>query len=214
VVEVFFVRGQKPIIGMQGMRLPLVIRGIPFTDTRVGWEQMHASGMLHFGTCPALEVDGKSINQTHAAAAYVGKLTGMYPSDPWLAAKVDEAFAGLTDATELVTGTMSIRDPNQKIRTRQQLVSQEGRLTQMLWGIENILLQNGGNGLTAGQAVTVADFALWRAVGWLTSGVIDGIPTDYIANVFPNLWKLHCKIDSMKEVQDYKQRYPRHYRRR
>lgn len=196
------------------IRLPLFIRGIPFQDSRCGWEEMHASGMLHFGTCPALEVDGRSINQTHAAAAYVGRLTGMYPADPWLAAKVDEAFAGLTDATELVTGTMGIRDPGQKIRARQQLVSQDGRLTQMLSGLEIILRQNGSNGLVAGQTVTVADFALWRAVGWLSCGVIDGIPTDYIAQVFPNLWKLHCKIDTMPEVDNYKQRHPRHYRRR
>lgn len=170
--------------------------------------------MLHFGTCPALEVDGRSINQTHAAAAFIGKLTGMYPDDPWLAAKVDETFAGLTDATELVTGTMGIRDPNQKFQARQQLVSNNGRLTMLLGGIESILIQNGCNGLVAGNTVSVADFALWRAVGWLSSGIIDGIPQDYISRVFPNLWALHCKIDAMPEVQAYKQHNPKHYGRR
>mmetsp|Transcript_100606 Transcript_100606/g.189739 ORF Transcript_100606/g.189739 Transcript_100606/m.189739 type:complete len:246 (-) Transcript_100606:87-824(-) len=196
------------------MRIPLFMRGIPFEDSRCGWEQMHASGMLHFGTCPALEVDGRSINQTHAAAAYVGKLTGMYPSDPWLAAKVDEVFAGLTDATELVTGTMGIRDPNRKIQVRQQLTAPDGRLTMFLTGIEGVLMQNGANGFVAGDTVTVADFALWRAVGWLSSGIIDGISPDYISVMFPTLWKLHCMIDTMPEVQSYKQRHPHHYRRR
>lgn len=192
------------------MRIPLTMKGIPFQDVRCGWEQMHESGMLHFGMCPALEVDGLSINQTHAAASFVGKLTGTYPSDPWLAAKVDETFAGLADATDLCTGTMTIRDPSEKLQTRQHLISQEGRLTQMLSGLETILLQNGGNGLVAGRSVTVADFAVWRFVGWLSSGVLDGIPKDYVAR-FPSLWKVHCTVEAMPEVQSYKRQHRRHY---
>merc|ERR1712228_644004 len=112
--------------------------GVPFEDKRVDYKQLYGSGMLTFGTFPALEVNGKPIAQTHAMAAFCGKLAGFYPEDAWLAAKVDEVFAGLTDVTDLITGTMSIRDPRQKLNTRQQLVSGEGRATMLLSGLESV----------------------------------------------------------------------------
>jgi len=196
------------------VRLSCFMTGLPLEDKRVGYDELYGSGMLTFGTFPALEVNGRSIAQTHAMAAFVGKLNGHYPSDPWLAAKVDEIFAGLTDATDLITGTMSIRNPQQKIQTRQQMCQKDGRLTMLLSGVENILAQNGSNGFTAGNSLTIADLALWRAVNWMSCGTLDGIPTDYISHCFPSLWKLHCQVEAMPTVQDWKQRNPHHYRRR
>lgn len=195
------------------VRLCLFMGGVPFEDKRVGYDELYGSGMLTFGTFPSLEVNGKPIAQTHAMAAFSGRLTGMYPNDPWLAAKVDEIFGGLTDATDLVTGTMGIRDSNQKIQARQQMCQRDGRLTMLLSGIESVLAQNGGNGLSAGESITVADLALWRAVNWLSCGTLDGIRTDYIQRHFPNLWSVHCNIDNQPQVQEWKQRNPRHYRK-
>lgn len=196
------------------VRLSLFMGGVPFEDKRVGYDELYGSGMLTFGTFPALEVNGRPIAQTHAMAAFAGKLSGFYPEDPWLQAKVDEVFGGLTDATDLVTGTMQIRDPNKKIQTRQQMCQQDGRLTMLLSGLESLLMQNGGNGLFAGDKVTVADLAVWRAVDWLSCGVLDGIPRDYISRAFPHLANLYQKIDSLQGVQDWKRRNPHHYKKR
>lgn len=196
------------------VRLALFMGNVPFEDKRVGYDELYGSGMLTFGTFPALEVNGRPIAQTHAMAAYVGKLTGYYPDDPWLQAKVDEVFGGLTDATDLVTGTMGIRNPNQKIQTRQSYCQQDGRLTMLLSGLEGLLVQNGGNGLFAGDQVTVADLAVWRAVDWLSCGVLDGIPRNYISSAFPNMWTLYQKIDGLPKVLEWKQKNPHHYRRR
>merc|ERR1719236_189364 len=109
------------------VRLCLFMGDIPFEDKRVGYDELYGSGMLTFGTFPALEVNGRPIAQTHAMAAYCGKLTGFYPQDLWLQAKVDEAFAGLTDATDLITSTMGIRDPQQKLSTRQKMAQSDSR---------------------------------------------------------------------------------------
>merc|ERR1711924_569379 len=49
---------------------------------------------LTFGQTPVMEVDGKILSQTAAMAGYAARLAGMMPSDPWLAAKVDEAIHG------------------------------------------------------------------------------------------------------------------------
>ena len=97
----------------------------------MSYEKMYASGALTFGTFPSLVVGGKGvINQTQAIASYVGKLTGYYPTDPFLQAKADEAIDALTDVSELVTATMQERDPKRKIAWRQHLISAEGRLPQ------------------------------------------------------------------------------------
>lgn len=91
-------------------RVALFMAGVHFEDARMGYEGMYASGALTFGTFPALVVGGKGvINQTQAIARYVGQLTGLYPADPFLAAKADEALDALTDISDLITATMQVR---------------------------------------------------------------------------------------------------------
>ena len=181
----------------------------------MSYDEMYSSGALTFGTFPALVVEGKGVlNQTQAIARYVGSLTGLYPSDPFLAAKADEAIDGLTDVSELVTATMQERDPARKIRWRQALIAADGRMTMLLHGIESLLKQNAAHAPTcvAGASLSVADLALWRAVGWLSSGVIDGIPPTYIASAFPRLWALHQAVDALPKVAEWKKAHPRNYR--
>merc|ERR1712070_971942 len=106
-----------------------------------------------------------------------------------------------------------IRDPQQKIQARRQMIQKDGRATMLLSGVESVLTQNGGNGLVAGDKVTVADLALWRAVNWMSCGTLDGIRTDYIQRHFPNLWNVHRQVEALPQVQDWKRRNPRHYRK-
>ena len=81
-------------------RVACHITDIPLEDARMGYDGMYASGALTFGTFPALVVEGKGvINQTQAIARFVGQLAGLYPADPFLAAKADEAIDALTDVS-------------------------------------------------------------------------------------------------------------------
>ena len=198
-------------------RVALFMAGIPFDDARMDYNGMYSSGALTFGTFPALVVGGKGVlNQTQAIARYVGHLTNMYPSDPFLAAKCDEAIDCLTDISDLVTDTMQERDPKRKIAWRQALVAPDGRMTMLLNGLETLLRQNGAQPVpfVAGNSLTVADLAIWRAVGWISSGVIDGIPTIYVKTQFPNLWQLHCMVDQLPKLAEWKAKNPHHYARR
>uniref|UniRef100_A0A7S4R6U5 GST N-terminal domain-containing protein n=1 Tax=Alexandrium monilatum TaxID=311494 RepID=A0A7S4R6U5_9DINO len=197
------------------VRLALYLGDVPFEDARMSYEEMYGSGALHFGTFPALVVGGKGVlNQTQAIAAYAGKLTGFYPKDPFLQAKADEAIDGLTDISDLVTDTMQERDPQRKIQWRQHLISSKGRMFMLLSGLEALCVQNGSNGHIAGDGWTVSDFAVWRAVGWLSSGVIDGIPPTYMQNTFPGLWQVHKAVDMLPKVGQWKAAHPHHYRGR
>ena len=198
-------------------RVALFMAGIPFDDARMDYNGMYSSGALTFGTFPALVVGGKGVlNQTQAIARYVGHLTNMYPSDPFLAAKCDEAIDCLTDISDLVTDTMQERDPKRKIAWRQALVAPDGRMTMLLNGLETLLRQNGAQPVpfVAGSSLTVADLAIWRAIGWISSGVIDGIPTIYVKTQFPNLWQLHCMVDQLPKLAEWKAKNPHHYARR
>ena len=87
-------------------------------------------------------------------------------------------------------------------------------MTMLINGIEQILKQGGASPvpLVSGESLTVADLALWRAVGWLSSGVIDGIPPSYIASAFPRLWALHVAVDALPKVVEWKRAHPRHYK--
>ena len=108
------------------------------------------------------------------------------------------------------------RDPQRKIRWRQALIAPDGRVAMFLRGLEAVLKQNNASPVpyVAGTSLSVADLALWRAVGWLSSGVLDGVPPRYIADTYPHLWALHTAVDQEPKVVEWKARTPHHYARR
>ena len=59
------------------------------------WE--HRKAHTPFGALPVLEVDGQKLAQSNAINRYVGKITDLYPSDPWQAALCDEVMEAVED---------------------------------------------------------------------------------------------------------------------
>lgn len=82
----------------------------------------------------------------------------------------------------------------------------------MFNGLEKMLVDNGSCGVFAGDKVSVADLAAWRFVGWMTCGMIDGVPRDYIPQCFPNLWQVHVNISKMPQVQQWQAAHPSNYK--
>mmetsp|Transcript_61770 Transcript_61770/g.180506 ORF Transcript_61770/g.180506 Transcript_61770/m.180506 type:complete len:245 (+) Transcript_61770:104-838(+) len=192
------------------IRLCLFSAGVSFNDHRASCKELVESGKLRFGTFPVLEVNGRLLTQTTAIAEYVGKLTGFYPEDPWLAAKVEEILGALADATDLLSSTLQEQQLQRRMRWRQHLISEDGRLMRTLGGLEDIVAKNAASGVSVGKDLTVADFAIWRAVGWISTS-LDGIPHDFIATNHPHLWQLHKQIDSLACVKTWKDAHPHHY---
>merc|ERR1711957_845874 len=94
------------------IRLFCAYAGLELDDYRFSSRQefaeMKESGKLAFGQVPLLEVDGGThmLVQSGAILRYLAKLSGLYPDDPIVAAKIDaaldqeaDAFAGLTVAS-------------------------------------------------------------------------------------------------------------------
>jgi len=195
------------------VRLCLFIGEVPFEDVRdVPRADLKASGKLTFGATPVLEVDGKILSQTQAIAAYCGRLSGLTPQDSWGAAKVDEAINGCTDCTGTLGKTFGL-PAEAKVPERQKLIASDGRLTMHLGGLEKLCVENGSNGCVVGDALTVADLAIWRMVGWFSSGVVDGIPKDYVASTFPAIAKVCDAVDAHPKVKVWKAQHPKQYKK-
>jgi len=204
--------GDMPFWRAEVVRLGLFIGDVPFEDIRnLKRVDLIEQGKLPFGAVPVLEVDGNILSQTQAMAAYAGKLAGIHPEDPWLAAKVDECINGCTDCTSDIGTTFRLPE-DEKAAARAALIAPDGRLTLHLNGLEGIAAANAvPAGFAVGDTLTVADLAIWRLLGWLSSGVIDGIPEDYVTTTFPALAKLVAAVDSHAKVIKWKQMHPKFY---
>lgn len=185
---------------------------MPFEDVRDQKKpDLKAAGKLPFGATPVLEVDGKILSQTQAIAAYCAKLAGIHPAGAWEQAKVDEVINGCTDVTMTIGKTFGL-PADEKASARQALIEPNGRLTMHLGGLEKICVENGSCGYAVGGTITVADIAVWRLVGWISKGVIDGIPQQYVASTFPALSKLVAMVDTHPKVCEWKRMHPNNYK--
>ena len=185
-------------------RLALFIGGVDFEDVRPNREEyfaMKASGVLPFGQLPIMRVDGEAIGQTAGIARFCGKLSGLYPTENHLeAARVDQVLDAATDITSQLSPTMRVKDLEQKVQQRAALAADT--LPRWLGYLESLLQANEGSGYFVGSSLTVADLAIWRMMGWLTGGILDGIPRD-LMDGFPGLTRHYRAVDSLPKVREW-----------
>eukprot|EP00955_Chlamydomonas_euryale_P105710 365660-Chlamydomonas_euryale.AAC.14 len=94
-----FVTAAPSIRRAEVMRMLFNYGSIEFTDQQFSFEEWGKEWKAKmteaaFGQVPVLEVDGKMLSQSGAMERYIAKKIGVYPTDDWEAAKVEEA-AGL-----------------------------------------------------------------------------------------------------------------------
>ena len=83
---------------------------------------------------------------------------------------------------------------------RRELV--ENVLPHWLGFMETLLDKNGKTGYFVDDTLTVADLAAWRLCGWISGGVIDGIPEE-ILNNFPLLNAHQNQISNLPKVIEW-----------
>jgi len=189
-------------------RLALHLGGIPFEDVRPNREAfmaMKRSGELPYGQLPVLDVDGVRIAQSVSIARFCGQVSGLYPKDNLVdQARVDELLDTCTQLTHILGSSMSIKDADEKLRARQKLGTKV--LPKWLGYLENRLNQNHTSDYFVGDQLSVADLAIWRILGWLTGGILDGIPTDLL-DAHPQLSAHYKRIDQLEGVRTWMARY-------
>ena len=165
-------------------RLALAIGGIEFEDVRIpigDWPRH--KGAMPFGALPVLEVDGRIVTQSNGINRYVGKLTDLYPADPWQAALCDEVMDAVEDITTKTVATFDL-PAEQKKKQREALVA--GPITLYLTRLQQLLDANGGK-YFAGDHLSVADLKALVWIRHLKSGQLDHVPTDLPDRVAPRL---------------------------
>jgi len=205
MIKIYY--SHTPFWRAEVLRVSLFIKDIPFEDTRVSREEfvhLIKTGFLPngkrapFHQLPVIEVDGKIIGQTGAIARYCGKVSNLYSDDNFLAAKIDQIIDAATDITNLVSPTIREKDQIKKMEDRKVLVSK--LLPRWFRYLENLLSEDNSTWFV--EKMTIADIAIWRLLGWLTSGIIDGIPTS-IVDDFPKLKNIHHQVHTHPKVQEW-----------
>ena len=185
-------------------RMALFIGEIEFEDYRPSREEiakMRTEGVFPFGQFPVLQVDDKTIAQTGAIARFCGKLGGLYPTEnDFYAAKVDEVIDLATDITGKIRPSLIEKDPEKRVGMRRELA--ETVLPNWLGFMEKLLENNGKTGYFVDDSLTVADLAAWRLCGWISGGIIDGIP-ETILDAFPLLNAHQNHISNLPKVAEW-----------
>ena len=206
MIKIYY--SHTPFWRAEVLRVSLYISNIPFEDIRISRDEfikMIKTGFLPngkrvpFHQLPVIEVDEEIIGQTGAIARYCGKISNLYSNDNTNAAKIDQIIDAATDITNIVSPTIREKDEQKKIEDR--LLLKNKLLPRWFKYLENILSQETSEWFVENK-MTIADIAMWRLLGWLTSGIIDGIPTTIVDN-YPKLKNIHYTVHHHAKVQEW-----------
>jgi len=180
------------------VRLAFFIGDIEFEDHRVSHPQWPTlKPTTPWGALPILEVNGKVLAQSSAILRYVGRLTGLYPTDNWAASQVDEILDAVEDVVQILSPTFRMPDGPEKVAKRKELA--DGPLSVFLGHLEKRLLATGGK-FFVGDQLSIADLKFLGLLRTFASGRLDGIPTTY-TDRWPALKAYHQSIMAHPKVK-------------
>ena len=120
---------------------------------------MKEAGQLPCGQVPLLEVDGKILTQSQAIAPYCAKLAGIYPTDPFEAAKCDEVTQLINQDIRERTISPAMKEPDAEKKAAMRKELGEEKLPAKFKILESFLQPSG---YFCGDSITIADL---HAVG-------------------------------------------------
>lgn len=191
-----------PFPGRAGpIRDALNIGRVEFEDDHIPPEefrQRRAAGEFPFGGLPVLDVETTEGTvcsaQSNAILRFAGRLAGLYPANnPVQALKVDEVLDLGEDINNLLGPSLHEQDEAKRMAMRKELAEQS--LPFWLTCLERLLKANGNSGFIVGERLSVADLKLYWIMEWLTSGMLDGIPTTLLDG-YPSLiaWRKRVAV--------------------
>ncbi|MGB8220945.1 MAG: glutathione S-transferase family protein [Polyangiales bacterium] len=185
-------------------RLAMYIGGVAFEDDRISFEQFgeRRTG-FPFTRIPVLDVDGIQLSQCNAISRYVGKLAGLYPTDPLQAAFCDEALDAVEDIVSKIGVTFSMTDEAERKAARKALA--DGPITVYLQQLQAMLQARGGKYFADGR-LTIADLKVMVWIRNLRSGILDHVPSDLPDKVAPLLVEHLARIEGNPKVREYYER--------
>ena len=180
-------------------RIALHLAGIDFDDVRVqgsDWPAMKAA--TPFGAMPVLEIPGKAaLAHSNAILGFIGRQHGLHPADAFEAARHESLMCAVEELRHTIAPALRITDPEQKRQAREALVANELGT----WG-NQVERQLGDGPFIAGATLQVADLKLYMVVRWLTTGVVDHVPTTVFDHC-PKLMRLYRAVGEHAGVRTW-----------
>ena len=182
------------------LRLALAISEVDFEDHRISFPEFgQIRSELPFRAVPVVGLNGGQYTQSNALTRYYGRVTGLYPEDPWQAYLCDEITEAIEDATHFTVRTFGLKD--QELQdARRQLV--EDRFVPYLKSLA-LRLENAGGGYFSDNRLTIADLKVFVWVATLNRGVLDHVPTDLVARTAPIIQQHYERIGSNPRIKAY-----------
>lgn len=209
----------------EATRLALASASIPFTNKVFSFPEFKESkSTFPLGQLPILDLDfgegnTKSITQSSAILRYAGKLSGLYPEDDDVAAceidvilsVLDDLRAPLSLSIQGAVKSLISEDTeftaDEKLGLRKRWM--EKTLPLYLGFVEKKIAAN-SSGWVVGNNLSIADLAIYCDLTWISSGVLDGIPTN-VLDPFPACVKLMEKVKSHDGVKKWTDNYSKPY---
>jgi glutathione S-transferase len=179
-----------PVSRGEECRLALHLAGVEFEDVRLSREAWAAlKPQTPFGSVPLLEMPGKPVlAQSNAILVFIGRSHGLHPKADFDAARHEAVMCHVEDLRSNVAPTLHISDPTEKKRAREALAADY----LPAWGARAEKQIEAGP-FFAGEKLHVVDLKLYSVVRWLTTGVVDHVPTTVFAD-FPKLTGVHDAV--------------------
>ncbi len=180
-------------------RIALHLAGIDFEDRRIAtadWKLIKPT--MPFGALPVLELPGQPpLAHSNAILVLIGRQHGLHPADPFEAARHEALMCAVEELRHTITPSLRISDPEARRQAREALAANELHA----WGAQ-VEAQLGDGPFVAGNTLNVADLKLYMLVRWLTSGVLDHVPSTVLDHC-PRLLRLFRAVGGHEGVQGW-----------
>lgn len=181
-------------------RLAFAIGGIAFEDKRFAFPEFaEVRKQTPFGQVPTLHVDGVQVTQSDAITRYAGKLSHLYPTDPYQALLCDEVLQAMEDLN-VKLGTSFGMTGEALREAREAFVN--GPLSTYLRWLQALLLAHGGE-YFADHRLTVADLKVFVFVRGVVSGRLDHVPTTIVEQLAPTVFAHMQHVANLPAVAAY-----------
>ena len=199
----------------EAIRLLCAYAGLGLEDCRINKQEFdRIKSDLPFGQLPILYCtdstgDTKVLCQSAAIMRYLGKVSGLYPEDPFLAAKVDaiideenDLFMGLSVSKYKERFGFGFMSAVETAVVRKSL--NDVILPKHLGALEHILKQRVSDKhfVADTKQPTIADFILVPRLKTLQSGQTEGIDVDILRN-FPLLKEYMTSFYNLPVIKSY-----------
>lgn len=175
-----------------------IAKGTPPREGRpTDFAALKASGLLPFEQAPIWEEpDGFVLAQSHAIAYHLARTHGLHGKTLREQAQVEQALGGWEDARQELRKLATV-PAEQRAALRQELAA--ATLPRWLGFFDRLLRANrGGAGFLVGEALTVADLALWYLLELVRDNGF-GAATDR----FPALAAFEQRIGARPRLAEY-----------